>query len=693
MARISNDLQDQELALGGLRPVRWGLRMFAAGGRALAAALSPSQRYAAAEFLGLELPRSIKDDELADALVVAAGQRRAVVALEPDQPCVLQENLELLQRKLGLSPVDLEVIAFRALLHMHDGFEDLAGAYIKLCPDHVFHNRLAAVFDVPRDAVAQALDRHGKLVELGLMDVPVGIGGPLGARFTLYRGLIGSLFLRHQSADALFEALLPQRRAARLDLNDYPHLADEVRLLRAHLADSMRSNRPGANILLYGNPGSGKSELAAALAASLDCALYPVSSRNEYSRQTTPRDRLTVVGQIQKLAHLAGNGIVLVDEAEDLFPTVWSDPEKSPTKIAVNECLEANPTPSIWISNRVRHMDEAFLRRFDLVIHVTPLPATAKGALLRSELPAATLADPELRAYASRRQLTPAVLSRMARVALGSSADTPADVRRNLRVLSSHYLKTLGAGPVPNFGMTPRLEHDLALLNTDVPLEPVIAGLQHAGTGARILLHGLPGTGKTAFGKALAEQLDRPLLQRQASGLLSCYLGETEQNLRDLFDEARRDGSVLLLDEADSFLRSREGARARWEVTQTNELLTQMEAFDGVFVCTTNRLDDLDPAALRRFDFKVAFEPLRVEQRIRLVHDCYSVLGLPQCDDEEELRSRVRNLGGLTPGDAAAALRRLQAMAAPITPTALLDALAAECRYKPDAHKPIGFMQ
>ncbi|MBZ0224291.1 MAG: AAA family ATPase [Dokdonella sp.] len=666
--------------------------MLALQGRALAAALSPSERYATAEFLGIELPPSIKDGELIDAMVTAAGKRRDAVVAEPDRPCALQENLNLLQRKLDLSPIDLDVIAFRALLRVHDGFEELAGAYIKLCPDYVFYSRLAAVLDSSPDAIAHALHRRGKLVGTGLMDVPIGIAGPLAARLTLYRGLESSLFLHHRSTDALFGALLPPSRKARLDLEDYRHLIDEVRLLRSYLGRALRSEELGGNVLLYGDPGSGKTELAAALAASLQCALYPVSSRNEYGRQTTPRDRLTLIGQTQKLVHLAGNGVVLVDEAEDLFPTVWSDPEKIPTKIAVNECLETNPTPTIWISNRVKHIDEAFLRRFDLVIHVAPLPAKAKGVLLNSELPAATLEDAELRAYASCRQLTPAVLNRMARVAHCSPVDSPADVRRNLRILSSHYLETLGVRPMPNFGAAPQLKHDLALLNTDVPLQPVIAGLQHSRNGARMLLHGLPGTGKTAFGMALAEQIDRPLLQRQASALLSCFVGETEKNLRDLFDEARRDGSVLLLDEADSFLRSREGARARWEVTQTNELLTQMEAFDGIFLCTTNRLDDLDTAALRRFDFKVKFEPLRLDQRIRLIGDCCSVLGLQQVNDGE-LRLRARRLDGLTPGDAAAVLRRLQIIEDTTTREALLDALADECRYKPNASRPMGFVQ
>jgi transitional endoplasmic reticulum ATPase len=77
---------------------------------------------------------------------------------------------------------------------------------------------------------------------------------------------------------------------------------------------------------------------------------------------------------------------------------------------------------------------------------------------------------------------------------------------------------------------------------------------------------------------------------------------------------------VLLLDEADSFLQDRTLAHCQWEVTEVNELLTQMEAFDGLFICATNLLDRLDPAALRRFGLKLEFLALRPEQASSLYH-------------------------------------------------------------------------
>ena len=81
-----------------------------------------------------------------------------------------------------------------------------------------------------------------------------------------------------------------------------------------------------------------------------------------------------------------------------------------------------------------------------------------------------------------------------------------------------------------------------------------------------------------------------------------------------MFAAARQQNAVLVLDEADSFLSDRRGARQSWEVTQVNELLTQMEAFDGIFICTTNLMEKLDPASLRRFAFKVRFDPMTPDQ-------------------------------------------------------------------------------
>ena len=93
----------------------------------------------------------------------------------------------------------------------------------------------------------------------------------------------------------------------------------------------------------------------------------------------------------------------------------------------------------------------------------------------------------------------------------------------------------------------------------------------------RICLYGPPGSGKTAFCQYLSENLDKPLLFKPASSLLSCYIGESEKLISQAFAEATDDGAILLLDEVDSFLQERSKAKHSWQVTQVNELLQQME--------------------------------------------------------------------------------------------------------------------
>lgn len=123
---------------------------------------------------------------------------------------------------------------------------------------------------------------------------------------------------------------------------------------------------------------------------------------------------------------------------------------------------------------------------------------------------------------------------------------------------------------------------------------------------------------KVARVGSLDDNTQKPLILKRASDILSKWVGESEQNIARMFNEAIQQDAVLVLYEADSFLADRRDAQNSWEVTQVNELLTQMEVFEGVFVCTTNLMSKLDQASLRRFAFKVRFDPLKLEQRIAM---------------------------------------------------------------------------
>lgn len=126
------------------------------------------------------------------------------------------------------------------------------------------------------------------------------------------------------------------------------------------------------------------------------------------------------------------------------------------------------------------------------------------------------------------------------------------------------------------------------------------------GTGVSLLFHGLPGTGKTLMAQAIADYLGRELVTVTAAEVMDKYVGETEKKIAEMFD--KHSDAVILFDECDSLLGSRDHARASWEVSQVNVLLNKLENHKGVTVFTTNHSNNLDKALDRRIAVKVRFE-------------------------------------------------------------------------------------
>lgn len=148
------------------------------------------------------------------------------------------------------------------------------------------------------------------------------------------------------------------------------------------------------------------------------------------------------------------------------------------------------------------------------------------------------------------------------------------------------------------------------------------------GIDAKILLYGPPGTGKTMTAISLAKSLKKRVLSFDCSKILSKYVGESEQNVRKIFDTYKdickktKNEPILLLNEADQFLSTRteggSGGADKMHNQMQNIFLEQIERFEGILVATTNFLESLDLAFSRRFDHKIAFERPNFNQRLDL---------------------------------------------------------------------------
>ena len=201
------------------------------------------------------------------------------------------------------------------------------------------------------------------------------------------------------------------------------------------------------------------------------------------------------------------------------------------------------------------------------------------------------------------------------------------------------------------------------VLNASMPIGELVdvSRRWQPGVGALAMcFSGPPGTGKTELAQYLASVMERPVLRKTAADILDPYVGGTEQKIAEAFEEAQQDGAVLLFDEVDSLLRDRRGAHHSWEATQVNEFLQRLETYRGVVICTTNLVEDLDQAALRRFPFKVRFDWVRPEQAVELFHAMLGsfVPGAASAQVSEALAGVSR----LAPGDFAAVARRVKWM-------------------------------
>ncbi|HUX42728.1 MAG TPA: ATP-binding protein [Rectinemataceae bacterium] len=200
------------------------------------------------------------------------------------------------------------------------------------------------------------------------------------------------------------------------------------------------------------------------------------------------------------------------------------------------------------------------------------------------------------------------------------------------------------------------------LINADVPLDEVLA-VMLAGKGkkgARLLMSGPSGAGKTEYAKWLAKELGVPLRQRRASNLLHWRFGMFEKLIHRAFLEAARENAVLLIDEVESLIMTREANRS-WAagVSLTNTFLMELDLFQGLFVACTNNQEMLDSALMRRMTLKVGFHPLRERDRVTAYERELERFGGPMGEAD---RRGLSSLEGLCLGDIGNIARRLDLM-------------------------------
>ncbi|WP_426415332.1 AAA family ATPase [Aestuariirhabdus sp. LZHN29] len=644
---------------------------------------------------------TLVDEQFGDKFNRAAVRLKLIEAYEQcdaekisdDSSPILTQNIQRLRQLVSLSDADCDVLRFIILLNTNRALM-LATYYLGDLSNAEAYRTLSIILGLPEITVQHSLGPGGMLSRSGLVVIDS------NGRFSLdsKMDLISASFSESMTTNLIDPIWLIRDRVRKsaptsLTPDDYPGLQAELSLLRSYLSETERKDNSGMNFLVYGPPGTGKTELARLVAKEVGVNLFEVARQSESGDPLKGEARLMAYRAAQSFLQKS-NSILLFEEVSDIFEEDDANPfginPTQKSKAWITQMLESNSVPTFWLTNSIAGIDSAYIRRFDMVVEV-PIPPVSQRERILKRTCADFLDEETIRCISKLDALAPAVITRAASVvSLVKARSCQMPPVKAFEILIRNTLKAQGHNPGNFLAMTDNLSfYDPDFISADFDLSAAAEGLAQAGQG-RLCLYGPPGTGKTAFGYWLAETMDRHLVTKRASDLISPYIGMTERNIATAFEEAEQDEAVLLIDEADSFLQDRRRAERPWEISHVNEMLTQMESYKGVFIVTTNLMDSLDQASLRRFDLKVHFDFLDRAQRGELLRRyCHKLnLGAP-C---ENALKAIERLELLTPGDYAVVVRRSRF--APIeSSVAFVEALAAEIACKEDGKKyPIGFI-
>jgi SpoVK/Ycf46/Vps4 family AAA+-type ATPase len=610
-----------------------------------------------------------------------------------------KERVDEVCRVLKLNNIEREILVY-SLVRATSGFFDDLPKWDYKCNRDERMLFCAMAIDRPLSTVVKAMGTGGKLRTFGVLDSCVNLND--GAfREYLENGegdmLEGRFYRKAQTEDAL-------------PWNYYGKLVKEHGDILRDMILSAKFGKRGVNILLYGEPGTGKTSFVKTLAKELGLDLFEILHGNRDGGENSPQSRAAGI-RICNTQVPRERSMILVDEADRLLRTNMDLLENlfagngsgASEKGMINWILDETRLPTVWVSNvRAEELDDSVRRRFDYSIRFDKIGDLQRTAIWRNNIAkfglGKIISEECAERFASRYRTNAGAIAMVLENVKRMHPGKDRVVALVDSLMKPHCELMAAECKTEDAALRPAGDYSLEGLNIkgDIALEQVVAAVKNFRCGMNqeadpdrprmnILLWGPPGTGKTEFVKHLGRAVGGKVAVKMGSDLLSRWVGGTESNIRQAFAEAEADNAVLFLDEIDGLVQDRSGAQHGWEVSQVNELLHRMENFKGVMVGATNFMDNLDAAIMRRFTFKFQFDYLD-EKGKRLFFERMFKTRLSGAEAE-----RLAGIPCLAPGDFRTVRQSFYYLGCDVTNAMRLDGLEKESALKKKSPRRIGF--
>ena len=516
---------------------------------------------------------------------------------------IIHNRFDIIKQLYGLNDIE-----YRYLLIIYAQSFPLVNNLLRITSKNILWNIIIA-----NETNVDKSSLINKLISIGLIKVDQSVDVYTGQENYVLTDNILKVINTCDTIQQSLHALLDSKDMdSDLTLSDFNHVNYKTFLKIYKMA--LKKNIKGINFLFYGPVGSGKTEFCKVISKKLNVNIFNVTSQLSSYKEAQRSDRLV---DLQSKLHLLNTSnmnnkcAILFDEADDVLVRPFYS-SSTFSKDYINTILENNNVPVIWITNDIAEINSAFLRRMTYCIKFDKLNEQQKLTIWKNNLRQHNLKlkPKEVKELSKKYNVSTSIITNaiMTTKLINGGNEELQDILKCVgsAVYSDNHINTFTDDKDKNDELN---NYRIDLINCKPDINDLTEKIKQCGKlNFSLCLYGQPGTGKSLYAKYLAKQLNIPVVYKRASDIFSKWVGETEQNIKQLFTQGTESKSMIILDEVDSFLYNRNNNLNSWELSSVNEMLTQMESYNYPFICTTNLIEILDKASLRRFTFKLHFD-------------------------------------------------------------------------------------